>query len=164
MIDMGRKRKTNDDYDNALLEREINFLRIEDYQGSSVPILHECINGHQYKATPNNILAGRHGCVQCNKLTPVKHNKAKPCKLYLLELEYESNLYYKIGITTQTIDQRYKSSNVVSKVLWSIEYDTVYLAKSYEQLLLHQNIDNLVYIDILREGNTEIFNKKINPP
>jgi len=60
---MGRK-KTHAEYEDQLLEREIDYFPLEQYAGDRVTILHECINGHQWKVCPSNILTGQ-GCPYC---------------------------------------------------------------------------------------------------
>jgi predicted nucleic acid-binding Zn-ribbon protein len=58
------KRLTHKDYENRLFQRELDFVPIEAYVSAKVPILHECYNGHTWKASPSNILNGR-GCPEC---------------------------------------------------------------------------------------------------
>lgn len=60
---MGRK-KTHAEYENQLLEREIDYFPLEQYAGDRVPILHQCMNDHQWKVCPSNILTGQ-GCPYC---------------------------------------------------------------------------------------------------
>ena len=57
--------KTHEKYEQQLFDREIYYQPIEPYKGSKHAILHECIKGHQWKAQPSNILAGR-GCPRCS--------------------------------------------------------------------------------------------------
>lgn len=58
------KKKTHSEYENELFYREATCFPIEQYVNSKVPILHECIFGHQWKASPSNILANKK-CPYC---------------------------------------------------------------------------------------------------
>lgn len=60
---MGRK-KTHAEYENQLLEREIDYFPLEPYVNDRTPIIHQCINEHQWKVCPSNILTGQ-GCPYC---------------------------------------------------------------------------------------------------
>jgi hypothetical protein len=60
---MGAKR-THEEYEALLFEREIDYWPIERYILSGTPILHECTNGHQWPINPNNVLRG-YGCPYC---------------------------------------------------------------------------------------------------
>lgn len=57
-------KKTHQQYEDELFEKELNFLPLENYIDSKTPILHECINGHKSKIRPDNILRG-HSCAKC---------------------------------------------------------------------------------------------------
>ena len=59
------KQMSHEDYENMLFDREIAYWPIEDYQGSKVAILHECVSGHQWSVIPNSILNGS-GCPYCS--------------------------------------------------------------------------------------------------
>ncbi len=61
---MGRKKKTHAEYEQQLFEREIDCFPLEPYLGTMTPILHTCSKDHEWKASPDNILAGRR-CPHC---------------------------------------------------------------------------------------------------
>lgn len=75
------RKKTHEEYEEELFRREIDFYPLEPYRGSKVHILHECINGHIWKTTPNMVLSGA-GCDACNTV-----NLRKTHEQYLAELE-----------------------------------------------------------------------------
>lgn len=59
------KGRTTEIYKQDLLEKGItDIIPIEEYKGASVSILHRCINGHEKKMYPSNVLKG-HGCKIC---------------------------------------------------------------------------------------------------
>ncbi len=60
-----RRKKTHEEYEQELFEKEINYIPLEPYQTRSIPILHACINDHEWKVTPANILGGQ-GCPKCH--------------------------------------------------------------------------------------------------
>lgn len=59
------KRKTHEEYEQQLLEREIDYWPIESYVNSTTKILHECLEGHKWYIMPQHILANK-GCPQCS--------------------------------------------------------------------------------------------------
>lgn len=66
------RKKTHEEYENELFEGEFNFLPLEQYKTANTPILHECINSHQWKVQPHSILTG-HGCPYCVGLNKKTH-------------------------------------------------------------------------------------------
>ena len=48
------------------------FVALEQYKTSDVKILHRCQKGHEWKATPDNILHGR-GCPHCSGHIPISY-------------------------------------------------------------------------------------------
>lgn len=65
------KKKTHQEYEEELFQKEIDRWPIEEYKTAKIPILHECINGHQLLARPFSVLAG-HGCLACSKSSPME--------------------------------------------------------------------------------------------
>lgn len=61
---MGQK-KTHAQYEEELFLKEIDYFPIEEYAGARTPIVHECLNGHFWKVTPDNILRKTAGCPIC---------------------------------------------------------------------------------------------------
>lgn len=73
------KRKTHEEYENELFEREIDYWPLEQYITNKTPINHECVKGHIWKAKPNSILTGM-GCPKCAS------NRKKTTEEYKLEI------------------------------------------------------------------------------
>ena len=87
------KKLTHQEYENKLLELEIDYYPIEEYITSRTPILHECLVGHQWRVNPNHILKGR-GCPICN-------STLKTHETYLKDLDKTidilKEIYFKNG-------------------------------------------------------------------
>lgn len=78
------RKKTHAEYDKQLLEKEIDFFPLEQYAGDRVPILHQCINEHQWKVCPSNILTGQ-GCPYC-----YNSRRFKSHEQYLTEIKIDA--------------------------------------------------------------------------
>lgn len=50
--------KTHKDYELELLDKELDYVPLENYSGAKTPIMHECFNGHKVNKTPTSILQG----------------------------------------------------------------------------------------------------------
>lgn len=59
------KKKTHEQYENELIDKNIEFIVLEKYVNAKTPIIHMCSNGHNWRVTPDNILKGR-GCPDCS--------------------------------------------------------------------------------------------------
>jgi hypothetical protein len=77
------RKKTHAEYEQELFDRELDVFPIEEYLGSSVPILHECVEGHTWKLSPSNALKGR-GCPTC-KGGILKKSYVEECPYEVLE-------------------------------------------------------------------------------
>lgn len=86
----------------------------------------------------------------------------KPTTLYYVEFNVNGVLYYKIGITTKTVQQRFAGDNIPCRVLWKRTYASGRTAYIKEQKIL-QKYDKyrLNDIFILHSGNRELFSKNI---
>lgn len=159
---MGRKRKTDEEYGQELIDLGLSIYNIEEYIDARTPILHECMSGHNWKAVPNVILQGS-GCPECFK------SGLQDVKLYHISLEYEGTVYYKIGISNQvSLARRFRSKwhELKMKVIWEKVYNNRYLAKAQEQMLLYENHQHLINLGILKNigGDTETLIKQIEEP
>ena len=61
---MARK-KTNQEFISELKEKNIEYIPLEEYVNATTKIKFRCSNGHEWEATPHNILNGR-GCPYCS--------------------------------------------------------------------------------------------------
>ena len=82
--------------------------------------------------------------------------------LYYVEFSSKGKKYYKIGITTQTIEKRFAGDKVPFKVLWKKSYKSGRQAYIQEQKILKKYASyRLTDVFILRSGNYELFSKNI---
>lgn len=84
------RRKTHEEYEEQLFALESDAYPIERYVTAKEKILHECIEGHQWKVSPFSVLAGT-GCPVCaNNITKTAEQYSKECQFKVLE-EYKTN-------------------------------------------------------------------------
>lgn len=85
------RKKTHEEYEQELFEREIDLFPLEKYINCRTPILHECINKHQRKVLPASVLLGS-GCKICADISMRKtHSK------YISELKAKGIKHYPVG-------------------------------------------------------------------
>lgn len=147
------RRKTDDEYNLQLLEREIDYWPIEPYILDNIKIDHECINGHIWKVAPNDILKGK-GCPQCCNYS---FDITKPAILYFISFSFNNNTYYKLGVTNRTVKDRFGSEmqSLTIKSLWTLYFDKGKDALFKEKELLNKYKDYKVNCGALKRGNTE---------
>lgn len=74
------KKKTHNQYVQELLNKNILYSPKELYINSATPILHECLNGHEWSIRPNHILSG----INCPKCSPNRRKTTEEYKKDLL--------------------------------------------------------------------------------
>lgn len=121
-------------------------------------VLITCLNCGDFKQTPNNHLQGK-GCKNCGGYG---FNSKLLAFLYYLKVTYNNQVFYKIGITNRTVNERFGSDMQYIQVLHKIHYKFGQDAYNEEQRILKQFKD-FKYIgpDILKSGNTELFTTNI---
>lgn len=155
-----RQTKTHAQYEQELFEKELEYWPVEPYKGSLTKILHECIEGHQWPATPTSILNGR-GCPTC---ATHGFNPDLPSILYYIKLDKFPESFYKIGITNNSISKRFeKDKDKTITVLLEKHFDKgSYAAKEEKGILekykaLRQKVPGF----LKSGGNTELFEEDI---
>lgn len=147
---------THAQYEDQLLNKELDFVPLENYQGSFTKILHECIEGHTWLVAPARILEGS-GCPYCASNS---FKMEQPAHLYYIKIESFNETYYKIGITGTTIKDRFKSDTdkTITVLLWE-RYEEGCDALKEEQRLLNLYKNDRVNIKgfLTSNGNTELF-------
>lgn len=155
------RKKTNSEYIQQLIAKNIAYQPIETYVQGNIKSLHKCPKGHEWLVKPNDILAGS-GCPNC-----ASHgfNPAKPAKLYFFSFEYNKVTYYKVGITNNTTKERHKEdwNRLKIQVLWELDFDIGAEARNLEKRILFENKQFLVNTWALKSGNTETFSVFIEP-
>jgi hypothetical protein len=156
----GRIKKTTQEYESELITKNIPYIVEEEYEGTHIPILHKCGKGHSWKARPSQILSGR-GCPSC---ATFRVDPNSPAALYYIRIDTDITSYYKIGITTRTIKERFRDeSHLKITELYYNLFPTAQEALELENNILcefsqYRNSS----VNILKSGgNTELFNKDV---
>lgn len=153
---------TNEKYLDKLLEMDLDIIPLEEYIHSTIKINHECKCGNIWKVKPKSILEGN-GCPKC-----ASHgiNYNLPTILYLVSFVHEDIIYYKIGITTNSVKDRFMGdwTRLNMKLEWEIHLNSGIEAHSLEQSLLKNNHCFLINTGALRAGNTETLTVYVEKP
>lgn len=154
----GGVRKSHERY---VAEAEsLGFRVLEAYKNDSTPILHECSAGHKWEPRPTHILRGT-GCPKC---MTSGFSLSKPAILYYVRFDRDDEVYYKIGVTNRSIDDRFiREKDKTITVLASKNFDTGEKAKKVEQFMLNrysQYKANVVGF-MKSSGDTELFTTDI---
>lgn len=60
------KKLTHKEYEQKLMDLDIEVFPVEEYKGSNIKILHQCIEGHEWSVRPTNVLNQKSGCPHCS--------------------------------------------------------------------------------------------------
>jgi len=116
-----------------------------------------CPDHGEFTQLASGHLSG-YGCKKCTSYGKGRVDLSKPCTLYYLHLPDLG--FYKLGITTRPITERYRTKFDQEQftILFTISSDTGKLAYDYEQSMLRK-FTNCKYQGpkVLHSGNTEIF-------
>jgi predicted nucleic acid-binding Zn-ribbon protein len=156
----GKKRKTTEEYKNSLVKKGIKFQVLEPYMTAHTKILHKCLEGHEWKAKPNDILNGR-GCPGCAK-TSFKYDK--PAILYYLKINTNGSPLYKIGVTNRELTKRFPKEDYEKvTVLLEKKFSSGTEAYNQEQGILKEFHDSRINQPGLLKynGNTELFTEDV---
>lgn len=150
----GAKLKSHEQYESELFELESDCYPLEQYVTNKTPILHVCSKGHEWRAKPNHILAGR-GCPSC---ATHGFDVNRPGRCYYIKIEFENLTYYKVGITNATVKDRFRrDSDKRITILKEWVFDHGQDAKDLEKVILASK-DRVVVDNFLSSGgNTELF-------
>lgn len=151
---------THIEYEQALLSREVEAYPLELYIDSRTPISHSCIEGHEWKARPSNILSGS-GCPTCSKSG---FDINKPAILYYIKIVDSNDTFYKVGITNRTVAERFELDKDKSiTVLLEKSFSRGIHARNEEQLILSKFTNERIHMPGLlkSKGNTELFKQDI---
>jgi len=153
-------KRTNEQYDLDLFDREIDAVAVEDYIDNKTPILHECPKNHRWKARPIDILHGS----TCPSCAEYGFNLEKPAIVYHISFEYEDIEYYKLGITNRTVQERFASDwkRYNMKVIWIKQFNWGLEARELEKLLLAKYSNYLINTGALISGNSETLTVKVS--
>jgi hypothetical protein len=144
----GKSNRHNEEYvKQKFLENGYELL--SKYNGIPNPVTCRClICNHIFTRRAQTNLYNQHGCPVCARqnnsiLTEKYFNlhpelKNKPCKIYLINLVKDNEDFYKIGITTRTLQRRFRNIPYQVKNIETIE--TSY----YEAFLLENKLKEAI--------------------
>lgn len=157
-----RRTKSHRDYEDELLNREIQYYPKEQYINARTPITHECIMGHTWKAAPSRILNQTVGCPTCSA---TNFNPYKPCMLYLVSLKDKEHTYYILGLSTKEVQDKYLTdwNKYSMKLEWFKFYDSGLDAYNYQQQILKEH-NNFITTFSLISDSSIVLNCWINKP
>lgn len=150
-------KKTHEQYENELFEKEIDLLIIEEYKGKDTPVKHECFNGHEWIVRPHDVLQGR-TCPSCNQTSGF--DRTKPAIFYYIKIIKDNETYYKVGVTNRNVHERYSMDRDKEIIPLVVEYfDSGIDAIAKEQYILNEFSDLRTNINgfLKSGGNTELF-------
>ena len=151
-------------------KKELNHETKEDYEffkdtyksiSQKMKVIHKKC-GHTYYQSPSNVLHNNQGCPIC------KHggfNVSKKGLLYYLEVTHNNEKFYKIGITNNTIKDRY-SNRDLEKITNQITFPMLgQKAWDWEKAIIKEYKEHLYKGDDIildsAKGNAELFTKDI---
>ena len=124
------------------------------YQGMYTPIEIKCKVHGWFFQVPKDHIDKSAGCKKCNGYS-FKYDE--PAILYYISID--NGCAYKIGVTNNTVEVRYSSSELTRiKIIKTWDYATGRDAFDEEQRILKSfNYAKLNNIKLLNTGNTELF-------
>jgi hypothetical protein len=145
------------------------FIYLEDtYVRGSSKMKAICKIHGEISIIPNSHYTQMYGCRKCaiENSPTYKPYFDKPTTLYYIKILKEGKEYFKLGITTVEISQRFKTANVDNftyQIIATKTFETGRKAYFLEQRLLHQYSSNKIDFILLPKsgGNSEIFNQDI---
>ena len=154
----GKRKKTIKEVRLAFNQRSYTLISTE-YKNISSPLKYICNNGHQTKINFKDLQRGI-GCASCSNHG---FNPNKPAILYYLRFQFESDFYYKIGITNRTILERFQLEKTSYTVIKETPYTLGKDARDKEQAILKQFVKykykGQSFLTV--GGNTELFNRDV---
>lgn len=159
------KLSTHQGYEARLMELESEVWPIESYINQRTKIKHTCVENHEYYVAPNHVIFTDSGksCIICNNKRGI--DLTKPTTLYYIKItDNKKQSYYKIGITTRTVQKRMamdKDKLIVT--LFSKLYKEGITASRVERFILNKFKSSKANISgYLRSGgDSELFKEDI---
>lgn len=150
---------------NKKFKGKFTYLE-ETYEGSSVKMKAICSQHGIIDILPYSHISQEYGCYSCMVEASGAYYYDKPTTLYYIKLIKGNEEYFKLGITTTTLDKRFitlKSEGLTYEILLTKTFPTGSTAYFLEQRLLHQYSSNKIDFILLPKsgGNSEIFNQDI---
>jgi hypothetical protein len=143
------------------------FTYLEDtYKGLSTKMQALCPKHGIIDIFPHSHISQEYGCYSCMVEASGAYYLDKPTTLYYIKLIKGNEEYFKLGITTTTLETRFQklhTDGVTYETLLTKTFETGSSAYFLEQHLLHQFSSNKIDFILLPKsgGNSEIFNQDI---
>ena len=138
-----------------------------DYVKGTVPVKIICKIHGVFEQRPSSHLMGSN-CPYCYDVNNRFDLHAPTLLYYLRVTDIDYQVYYKIGITSKTVDKRYDADELDHiEILWEKRYSTGFKAFEIEQSILCRfNAYRLPanYVSVLKSGWTELFKKDVLSP
>lgn len=109
------------------------FFNLSDYDTYLIDLDFICQTHGHFKTSPKNFLKRRHGCILCTKnlngysrsefIGLGKRNGEGDAYLYIIKCYNREEVFYKIGITSRTLGQRFSKANL------PYDYEIIHLSK-----------------------------------
>lgn len=153
--------KGTDKYKSELPQ---NILLLEEYKGSAIPIRHKhTLCGHEWDASPNNILKGTRCPICCDR----GFNPLAGGYLYFVEFTNDGEIYFKVGITNSiNLKDRFEKDwdTFNMRELWKKHYPIGQDARNKEKEILQTYNEFKFNTGVLKSGNTETLTVFIGEP
>lgn len=129
------------------------------YKNIDTPIIIVCPNHGSFVQSPYGHLKGN----QCSQCSNYGFKRNLPAILYYLRITKPEGIFYKIGITNKSVEDRYLPKEMASiKILQITNYATGQEAYEEEQNILRKFLDyKYDGPKLLDSGNTEILIKDV---
>lgn len=153
-----RKTKSHEQYLIDVGNHNKNITVLDTYKNNITPIRHRCAEGHIWWTRPATFLSSKIGCPDCSR-KGFKPNK--PAILYYIKITKYNLTYYKIGITNNSVEERFRIEPPTTqiRVIKETPYPNGSDARAEEQRILkqfsehRQNVPEL----LVSGGTTELF-------
>lgn len=150
----GTSKKPTDSYKTEIEDRSVYI--VSEYITATTPVEHGCkICNSIWKARPTDILKGK-GCPKCASRG---FDSCKPAITYFISFIHDEIVYYKVGITNKSTEERlrlnWKSNSV--EILWEFYFKEGKNAAIAEKRILDLYDRFKINTGALSSGNTETF-------
>lgn len=157
----GSSQRLTLDFIKSQIENRKEKLISNSYINDRTKLDVQCERGHLYKISWNNFKRER-GCPTC---ACGGFDPNKPALFYYIRFKYIDKFFYKIGITNQSVKNRFKECKAPFVVIYEQHYEQGKNAYEREQKLLKRfsssrlSIQYFSAIDFLKQcgGHTECF-------
>ena len=130
-----------------------------EYKETRQTVKFTCPYGFTHKVRLNSFIYDGTRC-PCNQCNSNGFDLQSPATFYCIEFETHPEPLIKIGITGRTVAQRFSREPLPYRVVWTKKYPTGAACRE-EEKRLHARYARHRYngVNILRDGNTELFYK-----